>query len=135
MVKELCYRGFEVSKGSYNKRNYISYSIDNRGLEIVRISNRERAISINSDNGDIKSIYISSPQIEVYLDEGDRETNIEQFQQAKEIYDEIVERLDVHKKIKDYVPKFSAESEINLFNLLEIDNISELEKLIEEDKQ
>ena len=56
MPKPISQRGFEISKGEYD-RYYISYSIDREGLEDISVRRGNGGfVSITADDGDIKNI-------------------------------------------------------------------------------
>jgi len=67
MVKELCYRGFRISRGIENKSR-IDYHIDERGLENIVIAIVGFTSRIIAEDGLVKSVYFSSEQGSIFLD-------------------------------------------------------------------
>ncbi len=130
MVKELCYRGFEIVGGDLECG--ISYKINKDGIERVSINGNKSSITIWIDDEKVNGISIINEQADEYFNENQNspfpiETN---FQQAIEIYRVVKRILDVDNKIKEYVPRFSSESELTLFNILGIEEASQLEKFV-----
>lgn len=54
------------------------------------------------------------------------------FKQASAIYHEVKRILNVDEELKNYHPRFSHESELNLYNILGIDDVSQIKPFIEE---
>lgn len=147
MPKIISQRGFKISKGDID-RYYISYSIDKEGLENISVhKDFNNYVSITSDGEDIKSISFQSPQLSKYISISPEEIKElfggkkspdelikEELEQALAIYHEVRRILNVDEKLKDYLPRFSHESEFNLYNILGIDDVSQLESLIWEGK-
>lgn len=150
MVKDICYRGFKIRKESPGKA--IVYEINRGGLEDITIYGEDVIVKMMVDDGEIKNLLLTSIQKAVYMDElGEEvydlldneilneemsdETKRINFKQARELYEEVKRLLDVDNTIKEYVPKLSSECEFTIYNILEIDEASDLEKLFEEPKK
>lgn len=136
MPKPISQRGFEMSKGNYN-RCRIKYCIDERGLEDIYVSKAlfdkkyESSVLITLDEGEIKSLSYSTSQFSKLEDMEGEGWKIK-AKQAMAIYHEVKRILNVDEELKNYRPRFSHESEISPFNILGLDDISQLESFIEE---
>jgi len=137
MPKPITQRGFDVKKYNFKDINggSMRYYIDADGLERIVISKDiYNEIWITSDGERIISFSFNTPQLRrtVYVDSvavysDSLRANLEQ---ATKIYYEVKRILEVNEKMKKYRPRFSHESEFNLYNILGIDDISELRSLI-----
>lgn len=128
-------------------KGYVSYSIDNSGLERISVyKDFNMRVSVVSDGENIKSISFETPQLRKDVSLGDETLNMlreleggeqlcelekENLEQALNIYHEVKKILDVDEKLKDYKPRFSHVSEFSLYNVLGIDDASEIKSLIE----
>lgn len=130
MVSPIFQRGFKTGAG---KNNTIEYKIGTDGMEVLQLFSLERhsCVSIASDEGSIKSVAITSPELSVYLSidevgcitsELPQQAAKRTFEQAKYIYQQCIKMLNVNEKLKEYAPRFSNELEINPFNVLGIND-------------
>jgi len=151
MVKPVYQRGFIVS-GKFPPYEEISYSIDGSGLEKITLVRGDSKTHISYDEGIIRGVSINCPQLFAIFDNKKSEDLGEDvleilrtfrgampeetvkinIQQAQDIYGAVVDLLDVKAKIRDYAPQFSSGSELTLYNILGIDNASEIKSLSEE---
>jgi len=128
MVFELSYRGFEVSD-VINGRS-MQYKIEKDGQEMVFIScgklmGNLPSVWIILDEGVPNYINVETKQANlVFSDETSKK-------QAISLYQEVKKLLNVEDRLNSYVPRYSSESEMTPFNVLEIDDASELEKITE----
>ena len=138
MPKPINQRGFKISKGDFN-RYQITYDIDEEGLEnvcVYRASFNEKlesSVSITFDEGKIKYLRYKTSQ---FIDSDDmkgEEWKIK-AKQALAIYHEVKRILNVDEELKKYSPRFSHKSEISPFNILGLDDVSQLEFFVEEKK-
>jgi len=128
MAIELTYRGFEVSN-IINDR-YMKYFIDDDGMENVIITKGKTMharprVWIRMDEGTQTYLCVGTKQ---YDSQPEDESSKEQ---ATRLHEEVKKLLDVDIKLKTYVPQFSSMSEITPFNVLGIEDISDLEKMTE----
>lgn len=138
MPKPINQRGFEVSKGKFNK-THISYSINENGLECISVCRNllneklESKVFIEFDEGEIKYLSYNTSQ---FRDSEDMEGEGWKIKskQAMAIYHEVKKILNVDEELKKYSPRFSSESEFSPFNVLDIENASDIEPLLEEKK-
>lgn len=144
MVKEIDLRGF-MTEEKYNGIT-MRYRIDGNGIEEVFLNSEDFSfsITINIDNENLKLVYVMTRQYWGSLDIGikfdidinpptSRKNAQINAQQAKAIYQEVKRLLKVEEKIKDYVPRFSSLLEINPYNILGINEVSELESLVKKE--
>jgi len=138
MPKPISQRGFEVSKGNID-RVYISYAIDETGLECISVYKNlshkklQSRVSMTLDEGNIKYLLYDTPQFKDSDSMEGEEWKIKS-KQAMEIYHEVKRILNVDKKLKNYHPRFSHESEFSPFNVLGLEDASQLESWVEEGK-
>ena len=143
MTKPISQRGFEIYKSV--KNGGIDYLIDNDGFENITIFIKGNYVAIRVNDGKIIGVRVKNSQADITSMKDDKlteiisdnsygnnlnmpiKTNIENFEQAKMIYNSIIKLLDVKKKIRKYVPKYSSESELTIYNLLHIENAREFE--------
>jgi len=138
MPKPISQRGFEISKGNYD-RCQVHYSINQEGLEVVSVnrggfsSKHHSSVSMILDEGEIKYLTYSTSQFKD-SDQMEGEGWKLKSKQAQAIYTEIRKILNVNEELEKYSPRFSHESEITPFNILGLDNISQLEGFVNEEK-
>jgi len=136
MPKPISQRGFEISKGNYD-RYQVNYSINQEGLEVVSVnrggfsSKHHSSVSIILDEGEIKYLRYSTSQFKDSDNMEGEEWKIKS-KQATCLYHEVKKILNVDEELKKYCPRFSHESEITPFNILEIEEISQLESFVNE---
>ncbi len=141
MPKPIGQRGFSINKGDLNKF-WIDYTINEKGLESILllkgVCGCDMRIYMEADDGKIKVLDYGSSQIPSRIIEdrgyGEEWKFKEEIKQALEIYREVKRILNVDEELEKYCPRFSHESEINPFNILGIDDISQLESLLDEEK-
>jgi hypothetical protein len=139
MPKPITQRGFNIRKGDCLSETpgkaMISYEIDNNGLENILLVRGvdEFKVYIVVDDGEVKSLDYGSSQIPTkMIMEKDALQHEEELRQAKDIYEEVKRVLNVDEELKKYCPRFSHPSEASLYNILGIDDASQIKSLIEE---
>ena len=142
MPKPIAQRGFEVSRGDFSSNSYyLRYFIDQTGLERIWVKRGiGTGISICLDEGEIESISVETPQLseQIYLKRSEgqspqNESEKKNLEQALNVYREVKKILNVDEGIKDYCPRFSHKSEINVYNVLSIDDASQIEALLKKE--
>ena len=103
----------------YAKTNQVDINQD------VKIDELDKGLEDKVFGGDSSEEGLLSENFptDIKLPKETREIN---YSQGLELYHRVVKLLDVEKRLKEYVPRFSSETELTLANILGLDDINDV---------